>query len=122
MTASNSDELGSDEFDLVDLDTLKQKVGLAFPFKHPSFGAHDIGVFWDGENVYAIENMCPHLFGALNYGRVRTKEVTCPLHGAIFDLETGKCIDFFTVDTTTYHVEVRDGRVWVTAPGEVRDE
>ena len=111
-----------DEFELISLDELKRHKGKAFDFRHPSFGLHGIAVFWDGEAVYAIEDSCPHLFGSLADGMVRKGEVSCPLHGAQFDLATGKCTDLFTIDTTAYKAEVRDGMVWVMAPGEQRDK
>ena len=110
----------TDEFELISLDDLKRYKAKAFEFRHPSFGLHDIAIFWDGTGVHALENACPHLFGALADGLVRPGEVSCPLHGAMFDLATGKCTDSYTIDTTAYAVEVRDGMVWVTAPGEVR--
>jgi len=67
-----------------------------------------------------LENACPHLFGALSDGIVRSGEVSCPLHGAMFDLATGKCTDSYTIDTTSYGIEVREGMVWVFAPEESR--
>ena len=116
MTAS-ADEF---RFELTSLDELKRRRTLTFAFRHPRFGLHEIALFWDGEGVYALDNACPHMFGALADGMVRRGEVHCPLHGAQFDLRTGKCIDFYTIDVTAYDVEVLDGAVWVTAPGEQR--
>ena len=111
-----------DEFELISLDELKRLKGKAFDFRHPSFGLHGIAVFWDGEAVHALEDSCPHLFGSLAEGMIRKGEVSCPLHGAQFDLATGKCVDLYTIDTTAYRAEVRDGMVWVQAPGERRDK
>ena len=42
----------------------------------------------------------------------------CPSHAAVFDLDTGECLDRFAEDTEAYKVEVKDDRVWVHAPGE----
>ena len=107
-------------FELTGLDELKRRRTLTFAFRHPRFGLHEIALFWDVEGVYALDNACPHMFGALADGMVRRGEVHCPLHGAQFDLRTGKCIDFYTIDVAAYDVEVLDGMVWVTAPGEQR--
>ena len=39
---------------------------------------------------YAIENTCTHVGGPLGEGALIGKEVTCPLHGAQFDVTSGK--------------------------------
>ncbi|MDQ0457873.1 nitrite reductase small subunit NirD [Rhizobium paknamense] len=50
-----------------------------------------IAVFRTGENeVFAIENRCPHKNGPLSEGIVHGKSVTCPLHNWVISLETGK--------------------------------
>ena len=93
---------------------------MRFEFSHPKHGRHEIGVFWDGEAAYALDNYCPHEFGMLSGGFIEPRQVVCPLHAAVFDLKTGECLDRFTVDTTAYETTVRDGRVWVNAPDEQR--
>jgi nitrite reductase/ring-hydroxylating ferredoxin subunit len=108
----------ADAFDLCALEDLKAKGALRFEFLHPKDGRHEVGVFWDGEVAYAIENYCPHEFGLLSYGFVEQGQVTCPLHAAIFDLKTGECLDKYTYDTIAYDTEVRGDRVWVSLPGE----
>jgi nitrite reductase/ring-hydroxylating ferredoxin subunit len=42
----------------------------------------------DGK-VYAVANKCPHLGMPLAKGKVCDRAVTCPWHGATFDLTTG---------------------------------
>ena len=111
-----------DRFELCDLEALQEKGALAFEFLHPKTGRHEIGVFWDGKDVYALENYCTHEGAMLSYGFIEPGEVICPLHSAVFDLKTGECLDKFTSDTVAYEAEVRDGRVWVVAPGESRLE
>ena len=117
---SNTEVTSGDEFDLCSLEELKGKGVLRFEFKDPTHGRHEIGVFWDGEAAYAIENYCPHEFGLLSYGPVEPGVVICPLHAAVFDLKTGECLDKYTYDTVAYETEVRDERVWVKVPGEER--
>ncbi|HLG87932.1 MAG TPA: Rieske 2Fe-2S domain-containing protein [Alphaproteobacteria bacterium] len=41
---------------------------------------------------YAIARKCPHLGGNLCKGKLQGAEVKCPLHGARFDVRTGKAI------------------------------
>ena len=49
-----------------------------------------IGVFRTAENeVFAIEDHCPHKGGPLTQGIVHGKAVTCPLHNWVISLETG---------------------------------
>ncbi|MFW1665414.1 MULTISPECIES: non-heme iron oxygenase ferredoxin subunit [Acinetobacter] len=48
-----------------------------------------IGVFVIDENYFAIENVCPHAFALLTEGFIEDQTVECPLHEAIFDIQTG---------------------------------
>ena len=43
----------------------------------------------DGE-FFALDNTCTHRGGPLAEGEVSGHEVTCPWHGATFDVRTGK--------------------------------
>jgi 3-phenylpropionate/trans-cinnamate dioxygenase ferredoxin component len=43
----------------------------------------------DGENFYAIDNVCTHDGGPLGEGRLVNGTVECPRHGARFDVKTG---------------------------------
>ncbi len=50
----------------------------------------EIAVFKTGEEVFAIDNICPHQHTALLYdGFVEDGCVVCPAHGWIFNLRTG---------------------------------
>ncbi len=42
--------------------------------------------------VHALENRCTHGASRLDGGLFRNGEVTCPLHGARFNLRTGKAM------------------------------
>ncbi|WP_309738725.1 Rieske 2Fe-2S domain-containing protein [Chamaesiphon sp. OTE_20_metabat_361] len=42
------------------------------------------------DKIYAVENKCPHLGMPLAKGKVCDRAVTCPWHGASFDLTTGE--------------------------------
>ena len=45
----------------------------------------------DGE-FYAIEDVCTHDYETLTGGPVRGCEVTCPRHGARFNIKTGEAL------------------------------
>ncbi|MCB8768580.1 non-heme iron oxygenase ferredoxin subunit [Acinetobacter soli] len=49
-----------------------------------------IGVFVIDEQYFAIENVCPHAFALLTEGFIEDQSVECPLHEAIFDIQTGE--------------------------------
>ena len=43
-------------------------------------------------SYYATSNICSHARVLLSEGRLRGNIITCPLHGARFDVTTGKCL------------------------------
>lgn len=53
-------------------------------------GGRRIAVFNSDGNFHAIDDTCPHQGGPLSEGMVEDGCVTCPWHGAIFELATGK--------------------------------
>ena len=42
---------------------------------------------------YAVDDTCPHRSASLAEGDLIGKEITCPLHGAIFDVTTGEVLE-----------------------------
>ena len=42
---------------------------------------------------YAIDDACTHRSALLSEGDLIGKEITCPLHGAIFDVTTGEVLE-----------------------------
>ena len=48
-----------------------------------------IALFNVDGRFYAIDDTCTHRGGPLSEGEVSGEEVTCPWHGAVFDLKTG---------------------------------
>ena len=50
-----------------------------------------VAVFRSGaDDVYALNNACPHKAGPLAEGIVHGTSVTCPLHNWVISLETGE--------------------------------
>lgn len=45
-----------------------------------------------GGTYYAIDNKCPHMGGSLFDGNLEGDTITCPWHGSVFDVKTGKLI------------------------------
>ncbi len=51
-----------------------------------------IALFNRSGGYYAIDDVCTHRGGTLSKGEVNGTVVTCPLHGATFDITTGKVL------------------------------
>ncbi len=51
-----------------------------------------IALFNRGGAYYAIDDACTHRGGTLSEGEVNGTVVTCPLHGATFDITTGNVL------------------------------
>lgn len=76
----------------------------------------EIAVFrTSSQDVYAINNRCPHKNGPLSEGIVHDTGVTCPLHSLVIDLATGEARGGDKGCVRTFPVKVADGRVFVRA-------
>ena len=53
---------------------------------------NDVLVCHTGGTFYAVKNLCTHAESKLDGGRVRANWISCPAHGARFDLATGKSL------------------------------
>jgi 3-phenylpropionate/trans-cinnamate dioxygenase ferredoxin subunit len=73
--------------------------------------------------IFAVGNQCTHQGAGLDRGVVKISgsvhTVTCPAHGSMFDLETGRVMrPPATKPVPVYDVKVADGRVYVRSrPG-----
>ena len=54
--------------------------------------------------LFATTNTCPHQGGPLGDGMLSGCQVTCPLHGWVFDVKSGQCQNFETVTIETFPV------------------
>ncbi|WP_438753372.1 nitrite reductase small subunit NirD [Pararhizobium sp. O133] len=69
-----------------------------------------IAVFRTSENeVFAIEDHCPHKGGPLSQGIVHGTAVTCPLHNWVISLETGKALGADQGEVRTIRVRNDNG-------------
>lgn len=71
-----------------------------------------VAVFRTAEDeVFALDNACPHKAGPLAEGIVHAKSVTCPLHNWVISLETGQAQGPDEGRVATYPVRVENGRI-----------
>ena len=74
----------------------------------------DVAVARDGDEFFAIYDLCSHAHVALSEGEVADGTVECWLHGSCFDLRTGKPTSFpATEPVATFPVELRGADVYV---------
>lgn len=84
---------------------------------HVTAAGKEILVANVGGNYYAINNICNHAGAELHEGELSGKELTCPWHGAKWDVTTGNLIWFpqklnseesfkVNVDNGTLYIEV----------------
>ena len=77
-------------------------------------GAYDVAVAREGEEIFALQDLCSHAAVSLSEGEVEGCTVECWLHGSRFDLRTGKPTGLpATEPVATFPVELRDGSVYV---------
>lgn len=67
------------------------------------------------DQVFALDNTCPHKAGPLAEGIVHGAAVTCPLHNWVISLETGLVQGADEGQVATYPARVEDGRIMLDA-------
>lgn len=100
-------------------------------------GELEVGIFRQDGKLYAWENRCPHAGGPVCQGKIfrrveemlgadrkslglrfgPTPQIVCPWHGFEFDVATGRHPGDPKVRLRPVPVEVREGRIYVRAPG-----
>ncbi|MDD1746868.1 MAG: Rieske 2Fe-2S domain-containing protein [Methanomassiliicoccales archaeon] len=77
-------------------------------------GKKEILVVKQEERFYAIDGWCSHMGAPLDRGQLRDKTIRCRVHGAVFDLETGKVLQNLQAkDMRTYPVIIDGEDVYV---------
>jgi 3-phenylpropionate/trans-cinnamate dioxygenase ferredoxin subunit len=56
-------------------------------------GGQTILICHSKDRFFAVANRCSHANEALACGRVRSGWISCPVHGARFELETGRAMN-----------------------------
>lgn len=67
------------------------------------------------DQVFALDDRCPHKGGPLSEGIVHGTSVTCPLHNWVFDMATGVAQGADDGRINTYPVRVANGRIMLDA-------
>ena len=67
------------------------------------------------DQVFALDNTCPHKAGPLAEGIVHGAAVTCPLHNWVISLETGLVQGADEGEVATYPARVEKGRILLDA-------
>lgn len=70
------------------------------------------------EGYRAVLNRCSHVAAALTEGRVRRGNIQCPKHGAMFDLNDGRCVGGAYAPLRIFAIDESDGMVVVEVPDE----
>jgi nitrite reductase/ring-hydroxylating ferredoxin subunit len=73
-----------------------------------------IALYRAGDAVHAVSDICTHEYVRLSEGTLDGTVIECPVHGARFDVVTGRCLARpATEDLATYAVRIEDGDVLV---------
>lgn len=66
------------------------------------------------KGLFAVENRCSHEKTPLDEGRLRGSRVVCPIHGASFDLETGKALGPPAVlPIAAFPMKIEDDKIYI---------
>ncbi len=82
-------------------------------------GGKPIVIFNIAGQYYSIADVCSHDDGPVGEGPLEGLTITCPRHGAKFDLRNGKVLAMpAVVDIPAYPVRVVDGMIQLGVPRE----
>jgi nitrite reductase/ring-hydroxylating ferredoxin subunit len=76
-------------------------------------GQREIALFRMGEEILAIDNVCPHAGGSLGAGTCKKGVVYCPIHLWGFELKTGACDTVSDMRADVFETRVTGGKVFV---------
>ena len=104
VQVAREDGIAPGEFKLIEIDDL------------------ELAVFNVDGKLCCIEDLCTHDGGNLVEGDFEGSVVTCPRHGARFDVCTGEALCLPAVAPTPVHqIRIRDGNIEVEVEVEVED-
>ena len=75
-----------------------------------------LALFRRGEEVIALDGICPHQGGPLASGEVKGSTLTCPWHGWQFDLPSGRCLTARSLVQPSYPVRLDGCDILVELP------
>lgn len=110
----------------MDHPTLRIRIGTVDEIKQQGavvVSGHDrpLAVFYHQEQIYAVDNRCPHMGFPLHRGTTQDGILTCHWHHARFDLDSGCTFDLWADDIPSYPVEIEEGTVWVVMASQATD-
>jgi nitrite reductase (NADH) small subunit len=80
----------------------------------------NIAIFRTGsDEIFALDDRCPHKGGHLSQGIVHGRHVTCPLHSWAIALDTGEALAPDVGCTRSIPVRVQNGRIAIAQVTEV---
>lgn len=82
-------------------------------------GGWNVLVVRTDDGFRAVNDRCTHQAALLSPGRVRRGAIMCPLHGARFEVATGKCIGGAYADLRRFDLRVLDGVIEVAIPDQL---
>ena len=77
--------------DVAASDDVQERSNRAF-----ALGDQHILICRTGGRLFASDALCPHSYASLEGGKVTGRTLHCPLHGARFDLKSGKALGGIT--------------------------
>ena len=78
-----------------------------------------IVIFNIAGSYFSIADVCSHDDGPVGEGQIEGFNITCPRHGAQFDVRTGKVTQMpAVVDIPAYPVRIVDGMIQLGIPKE----
>ena len=80
-------------------------------------GDREVVVCHTREGIFTVDNVCSHAFARMSEGALKGTRIICPLHGASFDVRTGRVLGgpaFMPI--ATYETRVTDGTVEIALP------
>ncbi len=85
--------------------------------KHFDVEDYELALYHVGDRFYVTSAICTHERADLTLGELEERVVTCPLHGARFDVTSGKVLSPPAFKPLKiYRVQVQDGQVLVDLP------
>lgn len=70
-------------------------------------------LYFDGNQYYAFNGICPHAKWPLELGKVKSKTLICGGHGWEFNIENGKCYTNPGRNLKTYKVFKKDDSIFI---------
>lgn len=81
-------------------------------------GEQNVALYKVDDKVFATDNVCSHAFALLSDGFLDGHVIECPLHGGMFNVQSGRCEAGGYNDIRTFQVDLRDGEVYVNLESE----